>query len=74
MRGLIRVVVLAGVLCSAAAGCVGAENPALLPAGEAPTSDVLTGAQVGDAAPADEIPSAAADTTGRWGGGLGSGT
>ena len=70
MRGLIRVVLLAGVLGSAAAGCVGAENPAMLPAGEAPTSDLLTGPQDGDA----EIPSAAADTTGRWGGGLGSGT
>jgi hypothetical protein len=72
MRGLKKVVLLAIVLAAAAGACGRAEQ--LTAPDERPAADLAPLPDDGGLLPRDEPPPPPADTTGRWGGGLGSGT
>jgi hypothetical protein len=74
MRGLKKVVLLAIVMAAAAGACGRAER-LTAPDERAPAADLAPLPDTGGLLPRDEAPPPApADTTGRWGGGLGSGT
>ncbi|HST57114.1 MAG TPA: hypothetical protein VLK84_00410 [Longimicrobium sp.] len=69
-----KMLLLAGALIAAAGACGQAERLAA-PDGGRPAADAAPLPGDGGQAPRDETPPPpAADTTGRWGGGLGSGT
>lgn len=71
MRGWMKVLLLAAVL--GLAGACG-RAPGLTEPEAAPSADVLAPPPAGGEVLGDDPPPPPADTTGRWGGGLGSGT
>lgn len=73
MRGLKKVVLLAIVLAAAAGACGRAER-LTAPDERPPATDLAPLPDDDGLLPRDESPPPPADTTGRWGGGLGSGT
>lgn len=73
MRGWTKALLLAVVLAAAAGACGRADHLTSPDDGRTPSAD-LAPLPDGGLAPLDEPPPPPADSTGRWGGGLGSGT